>query len=175
MCGRRSPPGRGARTDRRPIVLGLSFPVCGIDALEPRHPTGDFLSAFLKTVYSVRNRRSRNPSDAMASSGPNRNLPALPGARLNACLQRDRQQPGGDLCAGGDPRRHIRPPRVVHCEASRHIPQFIGPCPAIPTPPRDSWPASTRASCCATLRMRSYWHGGAANFHHEAAQRLCIP
>ena len=40
---------------------------------------------------------------AMRVVGPDRQLPALPGARIDAhVFQRDGQQPGGDLLAGGD-------------------------------------------------------------------------
>src|SRR5260370_24871953 len=71
-----------------------------VDALEAGDD-GDFL-ALLETVDQLGAVDFENPRRGMGVAGPDRNLPALPGPRLNPeRLQRDREQPGGDLFAGG--------------------------------------------------------------------------
>ena len=90
--------------------------------------------------------------------GDDRDLPALPGARLDAHrLQHDRQQPGGDLLAGGD--HGVVFARVVQAAAGLAAPRRPAgwSCPAMAeTTTATSWPASTsRLTWRATLRMRS--------------------
>ena len=62
----------------------------------------------------------------MGVAGLDRDLPALPGARLDADrLQRDRQQPGRDLFAGGD--HGVVFARVMHRRGlAAPCDQFVG-------------------------------------------------
>jgi len=95
-----------------------------IDALE----AGDHsdLLAFPETVDQFGTIDLENPRRCMGVTGFDRDLPALPGTRLNADrLQRNRQQPGRDLFAG----RHdgVIFARIVHRRGfAAPFHQFIG-------------------------------------------------
>ena len=105
---------------------------------------------------------SRSPVDvddarrAVGRIGLDRDLPAQPGAGVDAhLLQRDRQQPGGDLLAG---RHH----RVVFAgvvqrrRLARPRHQLVGQAGHGRDHHRHLWPASTsRFTCRATFRMRA--------------------
>ena len=72
-----------------------------IDALEAGDD-GDFL-ALLEALDQLGAVDVEDARRGMRVAGLDRDLPALPGARLDAhALQHDREQAGGDLFAGGD-------------------------------------------------------------------------
>ncbi len=85
----------------RPSVV--MRPVCGIDALEAGDH-GDFL-ALLEARDDLGAVDLEDARRGMRVRGLDRDLPALPGARLDTeALQHDREQARGDLLAGGDHR-----------------------------------------------------------------------
>ena len=97
-----------------------------------------------------------NARRAMRVVGEDRQLPALPGARVDAhAFQHDGQQPGGDLFAGGH--HGVVFARVVQHGGLRHQSTSWLVAPAMAeTTTATSWPASTsRLTWRATLRMRS--------------------
>lgn len=147
-----------------------------IDALE----TGDhrhFL-ALLEPVDQLGAVDLENPRRSMGVAGPDRDLPALPGARLNAeALQRDRKQPGGDLLAGGH--HGVIFARVMHRRGvAAPFHQLIGLAGH-----RRHHHGDVMAGIDLTLHMAcdvadtiDIGDGCTAEFHHEAAHDdACIP
>ena len=134
---------------RPSVVMRLS----GADALEAGDH-GDL--AGLHPADQLRALDRRDARLAVRGVGEDRDLPALPGAGLDAdLLQRDRQQAGGHLLAGGH--HGVVLPRVVQ---RRQLlapgDQLVGDAGHGGDHDRDLLPASTsRFTRCATLRMRS--------------------
>ena len=82
-----------------------------VDALEAGDD-GNFL-AVLEAADDLGAVDVENARRGMGIAGPDRDLPTLPGPRLDAePLQHDRQKPGSDLFAGGDHRVIFT--RIVH-------------------------------------------------------------
>ena len=147
-----------------------------IDALE----AGDHsdLLAFPETIDQFGAVDLENPRRCMGVAGFDRDLPALPGARLNADrLQRNRQQPGGDLFAGRD--NGVIFARVVHRRGlTAPFHQFIGLAGH-----RRHHHGDVMAGIDLALHVQrdvadavDIGDGCAAEFHHEAAHDdWCIP
>ena len=171
---------RGRQRDRRGVgtaasergdSLGLR-----IDALKAGD-NGNFL-AFPEPVDQLGAVDLEDPRGGVGVAGQNRDLPALPGARLNADrLQRDRQQARGDLFAGGHHRVIFA--RVMHgggLAAPFH--QLVGLAGH-----RGHHDGDVMAGIDLALHMArdvadavDIGDGRAAEFHHEAAHDgCCIP
>ena len=96
---------RGRDRDRRGIRSAAAERGDAAGLLVHALEAGDHrdLPAFLETLDQLVAVDAENARRAVRVRGQDRNLPALPGAGVDAdVLQRDRQQAGGDLLAGGD-------------------------------------------------------------------------